>query len=486
MTSSRPVVAIIGAGFCGTMMAVHLLRATSNTVYDVVLINRPTNASGKSSHSLARGLAYGTNSADHLLNVPAGRMSAFDDAPNDFADFLNASGRSTSTNTFVERRRYGDYLQATLQAAVASAVRRSTGPLLSIRYANVDDINRTFSGQYALQLNEGGAGVTTLHATVVVLALGNFLPSNPPLEDSTIYHCRKYVRDPWASGALEQVDLDQAVLMMGTGLTMYDVAMSLKRRATASGKPLRLLAVSRRGLIPQPHRASVDHTDFTDVPPDIFGSTSVRQDLQSIRRQIRRVEAHGGDWRDVMASLRPIAPARWQQLPDVERQRFLRHLRPYWDSHRHRAAPEAAAQIASMMKVGELIVRAANLVALTDQGDSVSVILRRRGQQDAEQESVGSVINCTGPSSGIDAEPLLWRLAAKGQLTADANGLGLGLLVTDHYRVIESNGAPSNGIFYVGPLLKAQYWEATAVPELRKHVEAAAEAVIQSLAPSDQ
>jgi uncharacterized NAD(P)/FAD-binding protein YdhS len=139
-----------------------------------------------------------------------------------------------------------------------------------------------------------------------------------------------------------------------------------------------------------------------------------------------------------------------------------------------------------MMKVGEIIVRAANLVALTDQGDSVSVILRRRGQQDAEQESVGSVINCTGPSSGIDAEPLLWRLAAKGQLTADANGLGLGLLVTDHYRVIESNGAPSNGIFYVGPLLKAQYWEATAVPELRKHVEAAAEAVIQSLAPSDQ
>jgi uncharacterized NAD(P)/FAD-binding protein YdhS len=480
MDASRRVIAIIGAGFCGTMMAVRLLRASDRSGYDVVLINRPSAAPGTASRSLARGLAYGTNSADHLLNVPAGRMSAFDEAPDDFANFLAASGLSSSSSAFVERRWYGDYLQATLKAAEAAAAQRERGARLTVVNATVEQIARTADGQYTLHLSTDQPGaMSRVEATAVVLALGNFVPGNPPITSATFYRDQRYLRDPWATGAFERVDFDRPILLVGTGLTMYDVVMSLKRRASAQGKTPRMIAISRRGLMPQPHRVSVDHTDFSDAPADLLAGSTVRHYLSSVRRQVRRVEAAGGDWRDVLASLRPITPAMWSQLPDVERRRFLRHLRPYWDSHRHRAAPSAATQISSMLASGELTTRAANLVSLTSLANAASVVIRPRGERELVELSVGTVINCTGPSSGLHAEPLLARLAADGEITADA--IGLGLLVADDYRVLAPTGEANGRIFYVGPLLKAQHWEAVAVPELRGHVERAAKAVVDAI-----
>jgi len=495
MSRERRTIAIIGAGFCGTVMAVRLLKAATTGAFDVVLINRPQPPQPGAgfgqeadllpaySTSLARGLAYGTNSADHLLNVPAGRMSAFDELPYDFEDYLRKHAIAADGGSFVARKWYGDYLRSTLDEAAATLSAKPNAPRFVTKHATVTTIDRRADGRLQLTYVEAG-GEARLLADQVVLALGNFLPANVGLPDPRFYESQHYLRDPWQTGALSRLELSRPVVLIGTGLTMLDVAATLKRRATAAGTPLSLIAISRRGLLAQPHRLHLESPTFLPPPANIFDVCSARHYLRSVRRHIRLHEAKGGDWRDVVASLRPITPTLWAQLPDIERRRFLRHLRPYWDSHRHRAAPEAAAMLANLVASGELKIHAANLVLISEQGDSTTVTIRPRSGVQTIDISAGNVVNCTGPSSDIRAEPLLASMHLQGMIRPDP--LKLGLDVADDYRVINVHGKSTEAVYYVGPLLKARHWEATAVPELRKHVKTAAEAVIRSLSASRQ
>ncbi len=61
-------IAIIGAGFSGSLLALHLLRRCrpEDRIY---LVERNQN--------FGRGLAFATGNPNHLLNVRAGNMSAF-------------------------------------------------------------------------------------------------------------------------------------------------------------------------------------------------------------------------------------------------------------------------------------------------------------------------------------------------------------------------------------------------------------------------
>ncbi len=487
------------------MLAVRLLRCQPARPFDVLLINRPPmvpagggavppRVAGNGS-SLARGLAYGTNSEDHLLNVPAGRMSAFDEAPHDFENYLQRqkpaqdgvvggekAAKPSVSGAFVARKWYGSYLQSTLRDAVVAASLRADGPQLTTRFANVTGLSHVDDGRLQLRIEMPGGKPGEEHVVTadrVVLALGNFPPTNPRIDDPRFYESSAYLRDPWREGALAEINLDLPVLLIGTGLTMFDVAMSLKRRADHAGKRLQIVAISRRGLLPQPHRSAVESTVFPDVPANIAGTASVRRLLGQIRRHVAEVERAGGDWRDVLASLRPLTPTIWHQFSSAERRRFLRHLRPYWESHRHRAAPDAAAAIARLLASRQLAVQAAQLVRLQPGSAGVVATIRPRGATSESELVVGGVVNCTGPSSALYAEPLLAELVRQGMISAD--DLSLGVQVADDYRVLDTSGMPARSLFYVGPLLKAKHWEATAVPELRTHVAAAAASVIASL-----
>jgi uncharacterized NAD(P)/FAD-binding protein YdhS len=79
------------------------------------------------------------------------------------------------------------------------------------------------------------------------------------------------------------------------------------------------------------------------------------------------------------------------------------------------------------------------------------------------------VINCTGPSGGVAAlgEPLFDSLLRQGLLTACP--LGLGIRTGAGYGLLDREGNASGVLFHTGPLLKADHWESTAVPELRVH-----------------
>ncbi len=478
--SSPKLIAIVGAGFCGTMVATHLLEQLTDPHTTVMLINRPH--PDANSASLARGLAYGTNSAKHLLNVPAGRMSAFDDQPDDFLAFLHANKVLADGGSFVPRHWYGAYLQATLNNAVNRAVAG-----FCVRKQAVLSILPTdpsHSG-YELRFADGDNVV----ADCVVLALGNFQPDNPIFVDLKLADHKRYVRDPWAEGAIDGVDLDQPVMLVGTGLTMFDMVVSLKARARPN-QTLRIYAVSRRGLLPQSHRthATTPHFDF--APPTMFAKASARAYLRAVREQVVAIETSGGDWRDVLASLRPITRALWFGLPIGEKRRFLRHLKPYWETHRHRAAPAIFDVVNESIRQDEVALIAAKILALDETPDGFRVHVQRRGGGGVGSNGdtlgqceitlqVGTIINCTGPSSDIGAEPLLVQMVSAGLVVADS--LRLGIEVADDYRVAGSRGQSQNNaaIFYVGPLLKARDWEATAVPELRVHTRAVANAVLK-------
>lgn len=450
--SGSAIVVIIGAGFSGAMVAAHLLRGAPPAPLRVVVINR--------SGPLARGVAYGTRSSRHVLNVPAGRMSAFDDDPEHFLRFARTRLSDVTGGSFVPRGVYGDYLTWIMSEAAASSHTASLEQLTDEAIAI-----ETSEFQPALRVRLLSGAV--IEADRAVLAVGNYTPSHPALPSSAVFGSPGYIRDPWAAGALDAVPGDAPVLLIGSGLTMLDVALDLAGR----GRTAPLVALSRRGLLPHPHRSPGAPPSYAHLPPALVACepTAVAY-LRATRRHIRRLAPAGIDWRDVIASLRPITPRLWEALSTREKSRFMRHLRPYWDVHRHRVAPELYEGFDALRREGVISLCAGRITALeTTDGGAIRSTIRPRGSSRASVRDFGAVINCTGPEGNVRAldDPLISRLIGDGLVRPDP--LGLGLDVNDSLALLRADGTPHPALALVGPLLRGRFWEATAVPELRQH-----------------
>jgi uncharacterized NAD(P)/FAD-binding protein YdhS len=275
------------------------------------------------------------------------------------------------------------------------------------------------------------------------------------------------VQNPWNSPAT--FSPDETVLLVGTGLTMADVVLSAMRTQCA---PLQIHAISRHGLVPPAQTAfRLAHPHFDPLPLLQAASTSLRQLLHRVRRICREAEQRGGDWREAVTFVRTLAPRLWSRLPQSERRRFLRHVRAYWDIHRHRLPPATRAEIDQLHDLKRLIVHPGRILKLELEGERVRVTWRPRGQEAAAILHVDRVINCTGPDYRCRAshDPLIRNLLDTGLIQVDA--LELGLQVSSTGGVLNVTGRPTRGLHYIGPMLRAHYWEATAVQELREHAE---------------
>lgn len=450
-------VAIVGSGFSGVAVAWQLLgRLPAGSAITLI------NGSGR----FARGLAYGTQSADHLLNVPAARMSLDPGQPEHFVQWLQdpaRGGASAHGHEFVSRRLYGDYLQAALEQRMAAR----PDVELQQRVASVADCTPLGEGW---QLHFADGSSQTVQA--VVLAIGHLAP-RPPHPD--LVSLRGYAADPWAESALDGLAPDAPLALIGSGLTMLDVLISLRAR----GHTGPVLALSRRGLLPQGHRRNEGPPQPWALDPAIARSQPLRRQLRLFRAELARARAAGVDWRDVWAAFRAATPQAWQALTARGRSQFLRHLLPYWDVHRHRAAPQARAVLEEDLATGRLQHAAGRVVAVKPDGEGLRLTWRPRGRTELRHFSAARVINCSGPSSIIDAasSPLLWGLQQAGRLQPCPHGLGL--LVDERLQVRNAQGDGQAGLFYIGPHLRAQRWEATAVPELREHAAAVAAALLR-------
>jgi len=440
--TGAPVVVVVGGGFSGLLTAIHLLER------DPRVIVRLVEKAGR----FGPGRAYAAANGQHLLNVRASNMSAFAGKPGHFLDWLEAHhGRGDG---FVSRARYGEYLQGLLRVALGEDGHAGRLLLEQDEALAVD----VAGGRATVRLALG----RELAADAVVLAVGLGLPpATPGASGCEREGAPAYFADPWG------IDPEAApagdILLIGSGLTMVDVALELAR------PDRRFLVISRHGLLPQAH-------DLTTVAPLPAGP------LDTPRAALTQLRAHADKvgWRSAVDAIRPLTPAIWRGWSLVERRRFLRHARAWWDVHRHRMAPRVAQRISGLAKEGRLEVVAARLERLEPSGQGIRAKFRRRGQRPFETRSFAAAVNCTGLSSDFNDTPLFRDLGGKGLLRPDP--LNLGIDVDDRFRVLGTAGAATRGLFAVGPLTRGARWESVAVPDLRGQTEEVAATVLEHLA----
>lgn len=471
MVLAKKTVVIVGGGFCGTLCAVHLLRVGAPGLASIVLVD--------DGPRIARGMAYSTEESLHLLNVPAARMSAFPHDPEHFLRFAQSLDSTVRSGDFLPRKIYGDYLEAVLHDARQSAA--NSGIEFEQVADRVIDIAPLAAGGWRLSLRSG----SELTGARVILASGNGSPRAPSAAGKSLHDInlpggtQRYIDNPWAIDALRAVDFEQPALLIGAGLTAVDVVTAL--RARGFRKPLH--ALSRHGLLPLAHRGLSHARQEVRLPAGLLqASLTPAQFLRQLRTYIRAAKSDAIDWRDVLTALRKDTPALWQSFDSRQRTRFLRHGQTYWDVHRHRIAPKVAAHFSELIATGQLQIHAGRVVSFEYASPaSLHVYFRGRGSATRQRLAVGTVINCTGPASAIALSPApLWQaLLKRGLVRADE--LNIGIDVADDYSIIGADGRCSQGLYYVGPLLKASRWEATAVPELREHVEQLIERLLASL-----
>jgi uncharacterized NAD(P)/FAD-binding protein YdhS len=439
-SDGRVPVAIVGGGFSGTMTAAGLARRGIRSV----LID----GSGRA----GKGVAYSTAEPAHLLNVRAEGMSAWAHDPDHFARRFESEGGDK--RGFAQRRLFGRYLGEILDEAVA-------GGKVEVSHASATRATRS-DGVWRIALGDG----ETLEADALVLAIGNQEPEGLAAFSGA---GDRFLTNPWGTQAQAAVkalaDSGEHALLVGTGLTMVDLVLSLD----AAGHQGRIVALSRRGQIPR------SHADFEPAP--VEQDEVPHGDLRGLWRWLRRRGAEVG-WRAAVDSLRPYSHPLWQGFDAEQRRRFLRHVRPWWDVHRHRIAPEVARTVARMVGEGRLEVVAGRIVSARDADGGLEVEYRKRGSRTPRSEGFAYAFNCTGPLHSIarTRNPLLRSLLDAGQARPD--DLGIGLEVDNRSHV-----AGGEHLWALGPLTKGRYWEIIAVPDIRGQAAAVAEDIARELRP---
>lgn len=459
MRSPVRTIAIIGGGFSGTVLAAALLRRPPAQSCRIVLIERR--------EQLGRGVAYCQSVHQPLLNVPAERMSVDPDDALQFVRFAQRRDPRCAAQQFLPRELYGEYLQEVLQQSLGAAP--SHVSLQHIRGDAVGMQRIDSAGPYLVALADG----QHVLADQVVLACGDPPPAHPSaaleLADHPACHC-----DPHSDQALRG-DCHR-LLLIGTGLTMVDVAIA----AATLNPGIRIDAISRHGLLPAVQTTASGHGPGFAAPERPFrsylgdepdGPFAVRSLLQAFRALLGDLGRAGGDWRDAVNAVRQDAPALWRGLAADERARFLRHLRVYWDVHRHRMPPAIGERVNELQRSGRLRVHAGHIMHIEAAGDALQVRWRARGERTSSTRLVDRVINCAGADRRLarTRDPLLQHLMAAGLAVADP--LGLGWRTGAHGALIDHDGHAANHLFYLGPMLRAEHWEATAVGELRVHAQ---------------
>jgi uncharacterized NAD(P)/FAD-binding protein YdhS len=438
-------IAIVGGGLAGTLTAIQLARTAAAP--EVVVIDR---AAG-----FGRGVAYGTRSPSHLLNVPAACMSALPDDPDHFHRWAQVEvGAETPRDAFLPRADYGAYVTDLLAVACAD------GRVRLVHAAVVDlDAGRPCR----LHLDDG----TTIEADRVVVALGNAAPRDPAVvTGASFYEDRRYIKSPWATGALDAIRPQEPVLLIGSGLTAYDVVLALREQ----GHRGPIHAVSRHDLRPRRHaRCPLAVGGGPSAESWLATPPTARAMLRAVRSACRAALADGRDWRGVIDSLRPVSGRLWARLGASERRRFCRHLRRYWDAYRHRAASPVHDRIEALVAGGTLTLHRGRIRSWRMEAGDVVALLA-----DGRTIRAARVVNCTGPETDVDrtGDPLVVALRARGLVTRDP--LGLGVETADDGALVDATGRASTTLFTLGGWRRPALWESVAVPELRAQARALA------------
>lgn len=462
-TSSADIL-IIGGGLSGTLLAAQLLRQAGRRRILII----------ESRDQLGRGEAYSATELGHTLNGNAARMSVDPDNADDLTQWLTqylAAGhwpqaheqRVPVSELFPPRGVFGLYVQQRLKEAQAVGAR--TGSSVEHVHGEAVDVRmEDDAGEYGVWLTL--ADGRQLRGDFAVLATGMYAAARTPQRQSSGLNAAAL--DPWDVAAMRQLSPQAKVLIIGSGLTMVDAVVSLQQ----SGHRGPIHVYSRHGLLPHVRRQPPEWADFLGQNLDI---RSPRQLLRKVREQCELAMESGIDWQAPLDTVRANIGRLWHQASDRQRRQFVRHVRPWWESHHHRSPPLSAALLAQCVKEGRLTIQAASLqgVELSDDGQ-LMIKIRRRGQDESSCVTGDALINSTGIEYDwrrVD-RPLPRQLIARGLI--QPGPLALGIAADADGAVTDAQGQRSSRLFSLGPPLRGLWWESTAVTDVASQAKALA------------
>jgi uncharacterized NAD(P)/FAD-binding protein YdhS len=387
---------------------------------------------------LGEGIAYSTQDEGHVLNVPAGRMSAFMDHPEHFMQWMGCD-----KNTFAPRRAYARYLQETLQSLDLSKI--------NLRHIQDKAISVAQEGAEWKVVVAGGE---ELFANAVVLAIGHGESFQIPGVGKDLTS-KRYLADPWR---LTVSAVDGHLIGIGTGLTFIDHALTHIRRNSTNT----VTGISRNGLIPEAHLAH--RADPLEVP------SIARENPEEMRRFIEEAD----DWRAAQDGIRHQLPDIWHRWSEQMKASFLDHDLRWWNVHRHRLAPEIAEEVRLAIDSGRIRVVKSGVSGVKEIDDGITVELST-----GESLKGDALVNCLGYRVAGE-ESLIETLIASG--LAQEGPLGLGVK-TDYprFNLLDGNGRPQENVFVIGPVLFGERFETTAIPELREQADLIAGQLLETI-----
>ncbi|WP_243079117.1 FAD-dependent oxidoreductase [Pantoea sp. MQR6] len=457
---SEKHIVIIGGGFSGTALAIHLARYGQAGLKVSVIEPRP---------QLAQGVAYSTEDPAHRINVPASRMQLAGDEEGAFDRWFRSSP-DFQVDTDALWHDGTVYPQRGQFARWVNEQFRQQKQYSAVELTHIHD--RAVSFHAGVVSTASGAKV---QADVVVLAISHPPPALPAILTSLRGHVG-LIADPWQPNALAKVGADDQVAIIGSGLTMSDMVASLHRK----GHRGKITVFSRRGQLPRPNLSgNYENRELNYLQPQ---QATARGWLRRIRQEVTDAAAENLPWQGVLDDIRRHGQQIWQTLSLTEQRRFLRHLRPWWDVHRYRIAPQVSTVLSQLQASGQLTVMAARLLAADAAEDSLQLTLQPRGSS-PELYRVDRVIVTTGPAHGalLNSDALLHQLATEGVIQADP--LALGINVNALSQTLNAQGLANPHLYVVGPAARGRFGELMGLPQVAEHAESVARQLL-SIAPS--
>ncbi|WP_051558735.1 FAD/NAD(P)-binding protein [Allorhizobium undicola] len=447
----RCQVAVIGGGFTGASLARLLALKSGMTGCVAVFEPRP---------ELGRGLAYDCADDALRLNVASHRMRALPGAPDAFHNWLirtgrlesDPAGRAADGAFYARRGDFGRFMSEEMQSLV------QTGLVRHVR-ERVQNLARDGRG-WLLHGDQG----SVIHADEVVIATTHPDPRTPQALAGALEGHPRFLGagDSWHR--LDAASPQDRILVLGAGLTALDAIASLRSR----GHKGEIVLLSRSGRLPQTQALGTlpAYGTFTDPRP----ATALAL-LREVREAIADATGEGLPWQSVFDSLRQQGQALWQALSEPEQQRFMRHLKRRFETHRYRMPPQISALLSHEMRHGGVRNLAGQICRVERSTNAIHVDIITRPQGMVERQSVQWVMIATGPDYGglIGSQPYLQSLADARLIRPDIHGMGLD--VDQHCRALRRNGLPVDNLFVAGPLTRGRFGELTGAPEIAAQVE---------------
>ncbi|KFC20340.1 FAD/NAD(P)-binding protein [Chryseobacterium sp. FH1] len=449
-------IGVVGGGFTGTMTAVQLIGKSSHP-FEIIIIN--------DKETLNKGTAYNPYSEKHLLNVTAGKMSAYPDNPQHFLNWVIKRDNFVGTditlleNSFLPRLLYGEYLCSIWEDAKKLAETKRIK--ITLIHSLVTDLDVS-EDAVILSLDDK----SKLIVDDCILATGNHIPRNPAIKNVNFYKSNNYFQNPWKIESVIHVNSKLPVLIIGNGLTMVDTIFGLLEQ----GFDGEIYAISPNGFNILPHRNN--GLKYSKLNEELKDNMTIYELVKLVNKHIKSVRKYGLSAESVIDSLRIHTQKIWQTFSHLEKELFMSRLRHLWGVARHRIPLHSHDKIQQLRIDGKLHIKSGKIIDILESQDFITVEYFDKKKNEEKTINISRVINCTGPESNLTnlENSFLKNCLSKRILTQDHLNLGIDA-DPESFQIKNGEGKPHDHLYTIGSNLKGVLWESTAVNELRDQAE---------------